>query len=176
MSQMESTNADIGPETKWEVREFLANEAGLLDNHELEAWLDLVTDDIEYKIPTRLTRAVGEEQPEFSNKGYHMKESKRTLESRIQRYEREYAWAENPPTRIRRFVSNFRIEPDGDDELLVKTNLLMTRLDGDNTEPDIITAERHDTLRRVDGDLKLAKRVAYPDYTAMGTKSLTVFM
>lgn len=160
--------------------EWLHAEAEILDNREYDEWLEFLTDDIEYLVLNRLSRAAGEETSEFTERGYHMRENRTTLEARVNRFQREYAWAENPPSRTRRFVTNVRPGPiksvDNGNEMVVKNNVFVIRLHQDETDMALIPAERHDTLRETDGEWRLAKRTVYPDFTAMGTRSLSIFL
>jgi 3-phenylpropionate/cinnamic acid dioxygenase small subunit len=73
-------------------------------------------------------------------------------------------------------VSNIRVQDVNDDEIDVKNNLVMHHARDDETQPAIISGERRDTIRRVDGELRLAKRTVYLDQTVMGTKNLSVIL
>ena len=161
-----------------EVTQFLNQEAQLLDDQELHEWLDLVTDDIDYRVPVRVTRERGAEQSEFSDRANIFKEDQLSLDARVRRFDKEYAWSENPPTRTRRFLSNITLDgrDNDDDEVTVRSNLLVYRAKEDEVEPDFICGRRIDTLRRVDGDLKLAKRRVELDHTVLDTRPLSVFL
>lgn len=165
---------------RFEVRqtceEFLFREAELLDDKRLHEWLDLLTEDIEYRVPRRIMRERGSEQSDFSEDGFLYREDHGTLTTRVKRYDREYAWAENPPSRTRRFVSNVRVHEEANDELQVKSNLMIYRNQGDTTEYDLIVGERDDTLRRVDESLKLARRTVRLDQTILATRNLSFFV
>jgi 3-phenylpropionate/cinnamic acid dioxygenase small subunit len=100
-----------------------------------------------------------------------------SMEMRILRLETEYAWAEDPPSRSRHFVTNVRVEEgENEGEYLVKTNLLLYRTRGDVPIYDILSGERTDTLRRVDDGLRLAKRVVLLDQTTVMTHNLALIM
>jgi 3-phenylpropionate/cinnamic acid dioxygenase small subunit len=158
--------------------EFLYREAELLDDARLEAWLELLTDDIEYVMPVRVTRAKGSEKSEFKRDAHHFNDDKQVLTQRVERLQREYAWVENPQHRTRRMVGNVRlddIETDrtGRTEITLKNNLHLTRSREDEDQSTVESAERYDTLREVGGDLKLAKRRILLDHTVTGV--LTTF-
>lgn len=163
-----------------EVTQFLNREARLLDEQKLHDWLELVTDDVEYEAPVRVTRERGAEQSEFSEMANIFKEDHLSLDARVRRFDKEYAWSENPPTRTRRFVSNIALEEgdaaDDGDEVVVRSNLLVYRAKEDEVEPDFICGQRIDTLRRVDGELKLATRTVELDHTVLDTRPLSVFL
>ncbi len=164
----------ISEEVYREVRDFLLREAELLDNGSYRDWLDCLTEDIRYQVPVRVTRDRGVES-EFVNEMGHLDEDYVSLEMRVMRLETEYAWAEDPPSRTRHFLSNIRIEPgDRDDEVRVKSNLLLYRTRGDDPHYDLLSAERHDVLRRVNGQWKLARRLVLLDQTTIGTHNLSI--
>lgn len=156
--------------------QFLYREAACLDDGRLHDWLALLTDDVEYRVPRRLERERGSEQPTRSEDAYHFRDDRGTLETRVQRYDHEYAWAENPPSRTRRFVSNVRVEELGDDEFEVTSNLLLYRDRGDGADHDLLVGERIDCLRLVDGELKLAERVVDLDQPVIPSKNLSFFL
>jgi len=158
--------------------EFLYREAELLDNRQIIEWHEeIVTEDIDYRVPIRTTRERSAET-EFSDDSFHMKEDWSSLKVRVERMENDFAWSEDPPSRNRRFVSNVRIaDRDEDrDEVTLRNNLLIHRLQSDETDPDLISGERHDTLRRVDGDWRLADRRVLLDHTVIGTPSLSIIL
>jgi 3-phenylpropionate/cinnamic acid dioxygenase small subunit len=106
-----------------------------------------------------------------------MKEDWGSLETRVARLDTEYAWAEDPPSRTRRCVTNVRIAAgDTEDEARVKSNLLLFRSRFDSTSYQLFFAERRDVLRKVDERWKLRKRVVLLDHTTLGTHNLGVFL
>lgn len=157
---------------------FLNHEADLLDKSKLDEWFQLLTKDINYRIPVRTTRGRLEEQ-EFSDDAFFMKEDHESLRSRIDRLQTEYDWSENPPSRSRRYVSNVKVDTIDGDEMVIRSNLLLYRTRGDKTAYDLLSCERQDRLRRVDDELKLAERRVLLDQTVLGLesgRSLTVFL
>jgi len=167
---------DTNYELRAECERFLYREAELLDDGRLHEWHDRLTDDIDYRVPRRVTRERGAEVAEFSQEGFLYREDIGTLETRVNRYDREYAWAENPPTRTRRIVGNVRVTAVDDDEVSVKSNLLLYRSEKDETEHDLLACEREDVLRRTDDGLKLAERVVDLDHAVLPTKNLSFFL
>lgn len=168
-----------------ECEEFLFYEAELLDDRRLREWHTFVTEDITYRVPVRTTRERSNPR-EFSEAAYHLKEDWGTLKVRTERMESEFAWSEDPPSRTRRQVTNVRITDRANDEIQLKNNLVIVRSRKDETTPDILSMERHDTLRRVDGGfvsdsgtapgLKLARRTALLDHTVVPTDSLSIIL
>ena len=163
-----------------EIVAFLYREAELLDTGQLQTWLMLTTEDIVYRMPIRVTRdcATAEAfEREFVADAAHFEETRHTLATRIKRLESRNAWAEEPPSRTRHFVTNIRVEPTARaTEYAVKTNVLVYRNRGDSPAYDLLSAERHDVLRRVDGALTLARRIIYLDQSTLGTLNLAIFI
>ncbi|MEO9327015.1 aromatic-ring-hydroxylating dioxygenase subunit beta [Gordonia aurantiaca] len=160
-----------------EVVDFMMLECELLDDYNEREWLTtMVSPDIVYQVPVRetVTRARGKG---FSTTTFHLNETLGSLESRVARGETKYAWAEDPPSRVRHFVTNIRTREheDGDDLLRVKSNILIYRTRQDQTKPQMLSGERDDVLRREDGRLRLLKRVVYLDLTVIGTHNLSLF-
>lgn len=159
-----------------EAADFLAREAELLDDLQERAWLEtMVSRDVVYQLPLRETveRARGRG---FVEGTYHLNENFGSLSSKVARNETKYAWAEDPPSRVRHFVSNVRVRRHADaDMLLVRSNVLIYRTRQDHTVPQILSGERHDVLRREDGRLRLLERVVYLDLTVIGTHNLSLF-
>jgi 3-phenylpropionate/cinnamic acid dioxygenase small subunit len=158
-----------------ECESFLYRAAELLDNRELSEWHDLLTEDITYRVPVRTTRERSNES-EFSDEAFHMKEDWETLKIRTERMQNDFAWSEDPPSRTRRHVSTVRVADETEDSIDVKSHLLLFRARRDDTEPDLLSMERRDVLRRTENGLKLADRVVYLDHTVIPTDSLSIIL
>ena len=159
-----------------EIEDFLYREAELLDEGRYGEWLVLVTDDIRYQVPVRVARergAAASAVTGVATNSFHLDEDKDSLELRVDRLETGFAWAEEPPSRIRHFVSNVRVQPLADDELAVRSSVLVYRSRWDRPGHDLLSGERQDTLRRVDGQWRLAKRWVVLDSTTLPTLNLS---
>lgn len=170
-----ATEYDTDPDLRREVEAFLYHEAELQDAREFREWLDLLTDDVEYVVPTQVNREVDDET-DFEGEGFIFNEDMSTLESRIRRFETEYAWSEKPPSRSRRIVGNVRVESSDGDELNVKNNVVIYRYRGDETDPKILTGCREDVLRRTEDGLKLASRKMTIDQTVVSMTPMSLFL
>lgn len=167
---------DTSLETYWEVYSFLVQEAELLDERREREWLELFTDDAEYLMPVRVNRERGEGDG-FSEEAFYFEETRGSLELRVRRLETEYAWAEDPPSRTRHFVTNIRVaQGEEEDEVAVRTNLLLYRSRGSEPHHDLLSAERKDVLRKEDGQWKLRRRVILLDHSVLETHNLSVFL
>lgn len=159
-----------------EIEAFLYKEAELLDTGNYRAWLELLTEDVTYQLPQRLTRE-RVQGPGVIPEAGHFVETHWTLLKRIERLETEYAWAEDPPSRTRHFVTNIRVEPgETPDEVRVRSNMLVYRTRGDDPTHDTLSAERHDVLRRVNGQWRLASRTVLLDHSVVTTRNLAIFL
>jgi 3-phenylpropionate/cinnamic acid dioxygenase small subunit len=158
------------------AHEFLVIEADLLDQRRYEEWLDMLTEDIVYRMPVRVTKSSSLEGSVLDGMD-HFNEDRYSLRRRVERFATEHAWTEDPPSRTRHFVSNVRCYPgEGDDETVVKSHLLLFRSRLDVRPPDFVVGERTDLLRLVDGRLLLARRDFLVDESVLRTQNLAVFV
>jgi 3-phenylpropionate/cinnamic acid dioxygenase small subunit len=162
--------------TREEVLDFLYREAELLDTGRLEDWLALLTDDVQYRMPVRLTR----ERTSPTDRSDQMQffwDDRATIELRIRRLRTDFAWAEDPPSRTRHFVSNVRIAPAaGPDELHVRSYVLVYRNRGETAAYELLSGERRDVLRRVAGAWRLARREIIVDQASLANQNLAIFV
>ncbi len=173
---MNAASGPFDPTLLHEVAGFLYAEAACLDDRDFTGWLALMTDDVTYRMPVRATRMrLGGD--EFIQDMAHYDETRETLTMRVQRLGTPYAWAEDPPSRTRHFVTNVRVQPgESAGEYAVRSNVLVYRNRGDSPAYDLLSAERHDRLRRVAGQLRLAARVVRIDQSTLGTLNLAIFI
>lgn len=162
-------------ELHFRVQEWLVHEAELLDNRRYREWLALLTDDVVYRMPVRVTSAHSLEDSTLDDMD-HFDEDRYSLGKRVERFETQHAWAEDPPSRTRHYVTNVRVSEGDGDELIVKSYLLLFRSRGDVREPDLVSSERTDVLRQVDGELRLARRDVLVDESVLRTQNLAVFI
>jgi 3-phenylpropionate/cinnamic acid dioxygenase small subunit len=167
----------VGEPEYFEIVEFLEDEATLLDSSKLLEWVGLMAVDLRYQMPVRSTRD-RVDGSEFSTGMFMFDETILTLGIKATRLAATTsAWAEKPPSRTRRHVTNirvFRTGADGEYEVTSSVLLLRNRYQEPNYE--IISARRVDILRREDGLLKIAKRLIYSDQATLGTQNLAVFL
>jgi len=172
---MLAENRIIG-QVKDEIEAFLMEEAELLDDGRLREWLDLCTDDIRYEVPVRVTRERVSGRG-ISREMAHWTDDWTALEMRVLRQETEYAWAEDPPSRTRHFITNIRLSAgEAEDEIAVRSNVLLFRSRGDSPDSDLLSGERHDVIRRVDGRWRLARREVILDHSTLPTHNLPIIL
>jgi 3-phenylpropionate/cinnamic acid dioxygenase small subunit len=161
------------------IEDFLYLEAELLDDRRLREWLDLFTDDLHYWMPVRHNLVDRPKNPdeELSKPGesYYFNDNKESLRLRVERLYLKNAWAEMPPSRTRHLISNIRIKKDEGFEIDVQSNFMVyrTRLEKDE---DLFVGMRKDTLRRVDAELKIARRTILLDQAVLAAKNISVFL
>lgn len=169
-----SVPGSISLETRLGVQDFLVAEAEALDDRRFEEWLALFADDATYYAPVKVTRRSGND--DVVEEIGLFDENKKSLGLRVARLATDVAWAEDPPSHTRRFVTNIRIAEDGD-ELVVRSNLMLFRSRGDHGAFDLVACERTDRLRaRDDGGYEIAGRRIVVDQASLGTKNLGVFL
>jgi 3-phenylpropionate/cinnamic acid dioxygenase small subunit len=158
------------------VDEFMVREAELLDNRRYRDWLALLTDDIVYRMPVRVTAAHSLDDSVLRDMD-HFDEDRYSLEKRIERFETEHAFTEDPPSRTRHLVTNLRTRlGEADGELHAQTYVLVFRSRLDVREPDWLVGERSDILREVGGLLRLARRDILIDESVLRTQNLAIFI
>lgn len=102
-----------------EIERFLYDEAWLLDSRRYEEWLGLFAEDLRYWMPTRRTVAKSAVNASTSVEeelvGEHgiawFDETLVTLLARVMRLRGGIAWAEDPPSRTRRLITNIHVSP-----------------------------------------------------------------
>ena len=156
------------------VQDFLVAEARLLDHRRFDEWLGLWTDDASYYVPVRVSRK--KPAPDVVDEIGLFDDNKQSLTLRVRRLGTDVAWAEDPPSFTRRFVTNFDIAPEEDGEVRVSDYLLLYRSRGDGGVYDLVSGEREHVLRVDDGGFRLAHRRVVLDQASVGTKNLGVFL
>lgn len=162
-----------------QAHQFLVDEAYLLDAQHYEDWLDTLTDDVRYVMPVRGTtaRGAGCDTSAFPNPGMaHFDEDKYSLNQRVARMRTEHAWAEDPPSWPRHFVTNVRTFESDDAQLVVESAELLFRNRGDVNESALLSCGRQDLLRWCDDRWKLARRTISADESVLRMQNLAVFL
>lgn len=151
---------------------FLVGEAELADGGELREWLQLLAAEVDYSMPVRTTRMrSGPVEPPATS--FLLREDRASLELRVRRLvDSDSVWSENPPARVRRFVSNVRVRRTAAG-LAVGSYLLLLRSRADRDTYEILSADRNDLLvRDAEGALRLAAREITIDQSRLGMANL----
>lgn len=159
------------------VLEFLWEEAAVLDSEDLAAWLEMLDEDIRYRMPVCLTRRRHANES-YETEAMHLDESFHSLRLRVRRILETPAWANDPVSRTRRIVSTIRVWTTSESALYrVKSSLLLIRTQDDEYRTDLVTAERTDLIRKLpDGSFRLLDRKIVADQTTIGTHNLAIFL
>jgi phthalate 3,4-dioxygenase subunit beta len=158
------------------AHQFLVEEAHLLDARRFEDWLGLLTEDVRYEAPVRVTTPRADVETTLAGLD-HFSEDAHSLRKRVERFATEHAWTEDPPSRTRHFVTNVRtFAADVEGELDVESSVLLFRSRGDDRPPDLVSALRTDRLRDSPAGLRLASRRIVFDETVLRTQNLAVFL
>lgn len=160
-----------------QIVEFLYDEAALLDHLKLAQWGGLLAPDLVYTAPLRETRGSSHQAATYIRSVQHYHDDYRSIMGRIMRLTGKSAWAEDPPSRTRRLVTNVMVTSTAAaDEFAVVSYLLVMRSRFNFDEYDLISAERHDVLRRDGASFKLARREILLDQAVLGTANLAIFL
>jgi 3-phenylpropionate/cinnamic acid dioxygenase small subunit len=159
-----------------DVLEFLNDEAAALDDDRLEDWLGMLAEDMRYFAPVRVTKRRGEGSGVSESMG-HFDDTLAMLALRVHRVRTsKSAWAEDPPARTRRFVTNVRVfRTANEHEFRVTSNLLLAHSRFDVADLGLIAARRTDLLRRRGDDWRIADRVILIDQSTLSSY-LSIFL
>ena len=103
-----------------------------MDSRNYRGWLELLAEDIIYRMPARITNEGKHDTPNIDYKSRYFEETKKSLVTRVRRLDStSSAWAEISGPRQRHFISNVFIESgkmnDGNEEYFVRSNFLFKR-------------------------------------------------
>jgi 3-phenylpropionate/cinnamic acid dioxygenase small subunit len=160
-----------------EVEQFLYHEARLLDERRFRDWLELFTEDVNYWMPTRSNRRAndigneiaGPDQLAYFNDDLNM------LRARVDRFDSGMAWAEDPPSRTQHLITNVQAEESATPGEYEVTSLFLLYRGRLEHEIDTFVGARYDTLRRVEGELRIARRKIVLAQNVVMSKNMSMF-
>lgn len=179
---------DIDRDLNFRVEQFYYREARLLDERQFQQWFDLVDPGIEYSMPGRfvaqpdprdqgeecylstdreLDRAMGGDGSPIRLDAYM------DMVIRASRPFNARAWAESPPPRTRRLISNVEAHSRDDGTLEALSNFFMfySHVGADN---HLYTGGRRDILREDDGEFRILKREVITDWDLITVPTLAL--
>ena len=134
------------------VEQFLYHEARLLDTQQLEAWLELFTDDATYWIPLERNQ----KDPAETSSLIH--DDRTLLELRVKQARHPRAHARQPLARTVHQVGNIMVLSESDSEIRVASTLQLVEFRSEKQR--LYGALVEHRLRRAESGLKIAhKRV-----------------
>jgi 3-phenylpropionate/cinnamic acid dioxygenase small subunit len=164
-----------------EIEDFLHNEADLLDEREYDKWLDLLTEDIVYWMPMRKNVSYANRGRDITaeNDVAWFHDDKETLTKRVRQIQTGVHWADEPISRVSHVITNIRLtapistlDEGANATTTCRFIVYRNRLE---SETDFLVGRREDTLTRVHGELKIARRKIILDQSVLLAKNLTVF-
>jgi 3-phenylpropionate/cinnamic acid dioxygenase small subunit len=164
-----------------EIEDLLHREADLLDEREYDQWLDLLTEDVVYWMPMRKNVSYANRHEDITAEDdvawFH--DDKETLRKRVKQIQTGIHWADEPISRVAHVITNIRLaEPisvlaEGA-KATTKCRFIVYR-NRLESETDLLVGRREDTLTRVNGELKIARRKIILDQSVLLAKNLTMF-
>jgi 3-phenylpropionate/cinnamic acid dioxygenase small subunit len=163
-------------EIQMELSNLLYLEAFYLDNGMYKEWLELLADDLTYRMPLRET-AEGVGADNISKDMAFFEETKKSITTRVNRLYTKSAWVENPATRQRHFITNVMIEATSDpNEYKVRSYFLFKRSRGSTHDIEEMFGQRNDIIRRTSGSWKIVSRTILPDQSVITTMNMSMFL
>lgn len=160
----------------FEVTQLYSAEARVLDEEDYPAWFAMLTEDLHYWMPTQETVFRKDESADDPRQMNFYNESLPSLQMRVSRLSTGTAWSENPRTRYRHLITNVEVTADQqNDEYQARSNFIVYRNRLDREESWLV-GKREDRLRRVDGQLKIARRKITLDQNVLLSKNLNVYL
>ncbi|MCZ6830434.1 MAG: aromatic-ring-hydroxylating dioxygenase subunit beta [Gammaproteobacteria bacterium] len=177
---MNTDKIKCSPEQQLALEQFYYCEARLLDSRQFQQWLGLLSEDIQYIVPSRHNPLVDNrkrgnedmlsvewELDDADSMGCPLREENLIhLTVRVERAYKMNSWAENPPARTRRIVGNVELLQKNGERLSVISNfhLHYSRPGCNNT---LYSGQRRDTLIAQEDSYKIAHRVVVMDYSTI---------
>lgn len=146
--------------TRAHIEDFLYDEAALLDEWRLREWLELLTEDATYEVPAT-------DVPEGDPKDtlFLVADNADRIRMRVDQLLGKSAWAENPPSRTRRLITNVRIREVDGDTIRVTANFAVYRMRSGHV--DTYVGRYEYALVEHNGTLKIRHRKAILDLEAL---------
>lgn len=159
-----------------QAHRWLVDEAYLLDAQDYDAWMARIAEDVHYLMPVRVTTALGAGYSTSPGMA-HLDENRYSLSRRVARFATEHAWTEDPPSRLRHYITNVRtFRTDNPNEIIVDSAVLLFRSRGDVREAATVSAGREDLLRRTGTGWELARRTIMVDESVIRMQNLAIFL
>ncbi len=133
-----------------QIEDFIYREARLMDEHRYDDWLALWMDDAVYWVPSN------NDDIDPTQSVSIIYDDRRRIGDRIDRLKSGMAYAQKPPSRLRRVVSNLEVEEGQNGEVTVYSNFVLTEIR--RGVRNIWSGRTVHKLRLENGDLKMATK------------------
>jgi p-cumate 2,3-dioxygenase subunit beta len=164
------SQASADRELRADVERFLFDEAELLDSWRLDEWVELFTEDAVNHVP-----ALDDPSRDPAQSVFLVADDLTRIRSRVRQLTGGTAWAENPRSQTRRFITNVRITAADGATITATANFLVHRC---RTERISTFAGQYQyKLVRQNGSFKIAERravLAQDTLRTQGTMSIIV--
>jgi len=153
-----------------DVQNFLFEEAELLDSWRLDQWAELFTEDAISHVP-----ALDDPNRDPAQSVFLVADDLARIRSRVRQLTGETAWAENPRSQTRRFISNVRVTSADGATVSATANFLVHRCRMERIST--FAGQYQYKLVRHDGSFKIAERkviLAQDTLRSQGTMSIIV--
>ncbi|HTK64704.1 MAG TPA: aromatic-ring-hydroxylating dioxygenase subunit beta [Pseudonocardia sp.] len=158
----------------WSVQEFYSTEATILDKRRLDEWLALWNPDrARYWAPVRRTREGHEDFTDPGELGL-FEDDFMTLNLRVAAMKAPSAWAESPPSRTRRLITNVQAARAEDDTVAATSNFLVYRSRLESIE-HLFVGRRTDVLEPSEHTVwRIRERTVLLDHSSFRTDNISV--
>jgi 3-phenylpropionate/cinnamic acid dioxygenase small subunit len=166
-----------------QVQQWLYREARLLDSRRYDLWLELLDDEVRYRVPSRAYIRQGhvkdfttwsvERELETNDALPLIDDDLPALKARIERLQTGMAWAETPPSMSRRLISNIIVlGTEADGCLSVVSTLFLAKVRSEGRV--LFTAERRDRLVSDGDDFRMRDRYVVLDDVVLASENLSL--
>jgi 3-phenylpropionate/cinnamic acid dioxygenase small subunit len=153
------------------------DEAAMLDELRFVDWTNWLAKDLRYTAPQRMTRLLAEHDESIDRTVMHFDENYQTIMARVKRLRGNSAFAEDPPSRTRRLVTNIRVETtEIENEYGVRGYFLLSRSRFEKSLLTVMSGERRDRVRDLGERFELVSRETILDQAVLGMPNLAVFL
>lgn len=182
-----SDNMTITPELICRIEQFYYREARLLDTRCYQQWLELLDPAIEYIVASRHvawpdSRAQGTEAMLAVDRELELRGPDATpirserfphLAVRVMRAFKANAWAESPPPRTRRMITNVEVNAreDGNYQVFSNFHLFYSHFGADNHN---YVGCRRDVLGETEGRFRLVSREVISDWNIITGPTMAI--
>ncbi len=164
------------------VQQWLIAEARLLDSRRFDHWLELLDEDVRYRVPDR-AYAMQSDVRDFASWSVDAElepagglalidDDLAALKARVGRLQTTMAWAEMPASMARRMVGNVVVEGRDGEVLRVASTLFLAKVR--EHERVLFTAERRDRLVETADGLRLRERYVVLDDVVLPSENLSL--
>ena len=164
------TSATANRALRSDVEAFLFEEAELLDSWRLGEWVELFTEDGTNHVP-----ALDDPDRDSTQSVFLVADDLARIRSRVRQLTGNSAWAENPRSQTRRFITNVRVVALDGELITATANFLVHRCRMERVST--FTGQYHYKLVRHNGGFKIAARkaiLAQDTLRSQGTMSIIV--